>query len=505
MLELLSNSFRYSIDVWFTWMGTYFSKFMQMFLHAFNGGGLPKFRVVMTGNAIFFMLSFCLFLYAISKEAVSSRLQKAGVIAIGCIGLFGFKAWPDAFYWFAGAMNYSLPLSLNMLALSILLLCPKLKKWNMIFVSVLLFLGMGGSLMISGACCWILIMVLVRLIYKKEFSCKYIWFLVITMIGCILNVAAPGNFVRHSIIDDSGIHLFRAIIWSFDTVVRNLKWLILDTPFVILIIVMLGIGIKEGKSDKVDEKYAYIRLVFNLLIPFVAVYPICLGYSGQGEVNRSQFILVWALVISIIDTAIIAGKLLATKISVSIGYKTVMAGFVLIVIMSAQKDTWLLTSFVPYKTMMALADNEIQEYYHDVNRLYETCAANKGKNVFIYEEPKVVDVFSRIHIGENPMWGICIDLTNYYENKSVHLVLNDVAYGADTTYVRISPSAFEEDLSYVTIVNNFEEDTQIIQVLEPLSENMVIEIPAGQTGKVGIYAFADAEGQKCIMQKEIAY
>lgn len=85
------------------------------------------------------------------------------------------------------------------------------------------------------------------------------------------------------------------------------------------------------------------------------------------------------------------------------------------------------------------------------------------------------------------------------------MVLNDVFHGEDATYVRISPSSFVEDMSYVTIVNTLKEDTQIIQILEPLNENLVIQIPANLSGKIGIYVFADSEGKERVLQREIEY
>lgn len=505
LFELLGHSFAFTKKLWHNWLGFYFSKFMAMFLNALNGGGLLKLRIVMLGNALLFMLSFCLFLYALSKEEISSRLYRTGMVAVGCIGVLGFEAWQQAFYWFNGAMNYSLPLSVSMLALALILLCPKLNKWNMILISVLLFCGMGGSLMISGACCWLLIMVLVKLIYKNGFRYQYVCLLVVTMAGCVLNAVAPGNFARHSIADDSGVHIFRAVIWSFDSIVKTTQWLIFDTPFVLLIILAFWIGSKEGKKQRIDEKYACIMVGFNLLTPFAAAYPVCLGYSGAGLPNRCQFILVCVLVISVINIAIIVGKKVATKIPFKIEHKLVLFGTMLVMIMSIRSDGWLLTSFVPYKTMIALADGKIQEYYRDVNRIYETCAENKNKDVFINSLPETVDIFSNIYLKEDPKWDVNVEFANYYQNRSVHLVLNDVYHGEDITYVRISPSSYEGDMSYVTIVNTWEEDTQIIQILEPLNENMVIEIPAKQTGKVGIYAFADSEGRECIFQREIEY
>lgn len=505
LLELLGHSFAFTRRLWHDWLGFYFSKFMEVFLSALNGGGLLKLRIVMTGNALLFILSFCLFLYALSKEEISVQLYRIGIVAIGCIGVLGFETWRQAFYWFNGAMNYALPLSVSMLALALVLLWPKLNKWNMILICVCLFCGMGGSLMISGACCWMLIMVLAKLIYKNGFRFQYACLLIVTMAGCVLNAVAPGNFARHSIADGSGVHIFRAVIWSLDSIVKTVQWLMIDTPFILFVILAFWIGSKEGKKTEIDEKYAYIMIFFNLLTPFAAAYPVCLGYSGAGLPNRCQFILVCVLVISTVNIAIIIGKKVAAKISLELEQKMALLGIMLVMIMPIQSDGWMVTSFVPYKTMIALADGRIQGYYREVNHIFETCAENKDKDVFIYSLPEEVDIFSSIYLEEDPTWDVNVEFANYFQNRSVQLVLNDVFYGEDTTYVRISPSSFIEDMSYVTIVNTLEEDTQIIQVLEPLNENLVVEIPANHSGKVGIYAFADYEGKECVLQKEIEY
>lgn len=503
--ELLEHSFAFSRRLWHDWLGFYFSKFMEVLLSALNGGGLLKLRIVMSGNALLFILSFCLFLYALSKEEISSQLYRIGIVAIGCIGVLGFEAWEQAFYWFNGAMNYSLPLSVSMLALALVLLWPRLNKWNMILICVCLFCGMGGSLMISGACCWLLIMVLVKLIYKNGFRYQYACLLIVTMAGCVLNAVAPGNFARHSIADGSGVHIFRAVIWSLDSIVKTTQWLIIDTPFILFVILAFWIGSKEGKKTRIDEKYAYIMICFNLLTPFAAAYPVCLGYSGAGLPNRCEFILVYVLVLSTVNIAIIVGKKVATKISLEVEQQMALFGIMLVMIMPIRSEGWAVTSFVPYKTMIALADGRIQKYYREVNRIYETCAENKGKDVFIYSLPQEVDVFSSIYLEEDPTWDVNVEFANYFQNRSVQLVLNDVFHGEDATYVRISPSSFVEDMSYVTIVNTLKEDTQIIQILEPLNENLVIQIPANLSGKIGIYVFADSEGKERVLQREIEY
>lgn len=81
-------------------------------------------------------------------------------------------------------------------------------------------------------------------------------------------------------------------------------------------------------------------IFFNLLTPFAAAYPVCLGYSGAGLPNRCQFILVCVLVISTVSIAIIIGKKVAAKISLELEQKMALLGIMLVMIMPIQSDGW---------------------------------------------------------------------------------------------------------------------------------------------------------------------
>lgn len=120
-----------------------------------------------------------------------------------------------------------------------------------------------------------------------------------------------GNFVRHDVIDDSGLHFFRAIIYSVNGVITTMEWLFFDTPFVIIVMVSITIGIVIGKKQSVDKTYAWIMIAVNTVIPIVTYFPVCLGYSGIGSPNRCKFILTLVLVISVIIVSVLVGKIVA--------------------------------------------------------------------------------------------------------------------------------------------------------------------------------------------------
>lgn len=73
-----------------------------------------------------------------------------------------------------------------------------------------------------------------------------------------------------------------------------------------------------------------------------------------------------------------------------------------------------------------------------------------------------------------------------------------VYHNGNVTYVRIETSGLHEDLFYVSIINNGVSGTENIQMLEPLTENMALEIPGEEIGEVKIYVLGDAEGKVCL-------
>lgn len=504
--ELLLFSLNCSKDAYFHWMGTYFSKFVQTLFHPLNGGGLMQLRIVMTTNALLFVASLCIFVYTLSKSEIRSSAAGLLLSACCCAVFFGFQTWQEALYWYSGAMCFSLPLSIFFLGLTIVLrLDDYQKKWLIIASGILLFCGSGGSLAVAGTGCWFLFMIVVAKSLHKNLKKSHIFLFIVAVLGAAINALAPGNFVRHGVIDDSGVHLFRAVIWSFSFVLENIQWLFTETPFLVIFILSFLIGAYEGKKGQIDKRYAGIMIIMNAIAPLVTCFPVCLGYSADGGGNRCQFVIICTLVISSVSIAVLAGKLMTKHVTENLTGNAVLAMLILIVVMPAEADGWKVTSLIPLKTMVELADGDIQEYYRDVNRVYDAISADSNENVFLHEGLKPADTFWEADLAEDPNCYMNITCASYYQKESVQYVTQPVYHSGDITYVRIETSGFHEDLSYVSIINNGASGTENIQILEPLTENMVLQIPGEETGKVEIYVFDDATGKVCLEQREIEY
>lgn len=506
IIEIFMASVWLAKDLFLNWNGTFFSKFLVSFLSPLNGYGLIQLRILMVFNALLFVGGLVSFIFSIyNKEKITLRGKL--LLAMCCfVGVLGFEAWFQAFYWWTGAAYYTIPLSMLLIAMSFILLSNK--KISLFAAGILLFCAAGGTLAVAGMGCWWLLTLCISKFYKKELRKADILLFVTTVISAAINALAPGNFARHDVIDESGVHYFRAIIYSASEVIATGEWLFIDTPFIIIAIIALSIGIYIGKQSESDNTYSLLMIVMNAITPVVTYYPVCLGYSSGGGPNRCRFVLTFIFVVSIVNILVLTGKMIADKVKKSYTREAMVLIVLLLLTMPTEREGWKISEMIPYRTLMELTDGSIQEYYRDVNRVYDAIRTDENDNVFIYERPEDIDIFLPMNLNQDPEYLINTEIAYYYEKDSVQWILEPVYKSVDTgdTFVRIDPNSFQNDLTYVSVFNS-ENNGEIaeVQVLEPLEENLVVRIPKGKTGTVVVYVFADAKGENLVEQREFAY
>lgn len=504
-LRLLLYALQYVKYSFFNWNGAYFSKFIQAFFHPLNGQGIMQLRVVMVVNALLFIMSVCFSLFGVFRAEVKCFSLKL-LLAMCClVGTLGFDAWYQVFYWYTGAVCFTVPLSAMLIAFALITISDR--KACYIIAGVLLFCASGGSLAIAGTSCYWMLIIGISRFYKKKLRKRDVILFVISVAGALANALAPGNYVRHSIIDDSGVHLFKAVIYSFSEVVVTAEWLFLETCFIVIVVIALGVGIYVGKRSVVDKTYSRMMIAVNAITPIVTYYPVCLGYSSGGGPNRCRFILTFSFVVSVVIISVLVGKLIADYVHTSHVREVALVIFLLMIIMPIKREGWKLSSMIPYRTMMELTEGNIQNYYREVNCIYDAICDDENEDVFIYEVPEDIDLFLPMNLSQNPEYLINTEIATYYGKKSVQFVEQPVYEDVEgDTYIRIAPSYFEQDLSYVSIFNNRDSlGIETVQVLQPFEQNLVLQVPKGATGTVVVYVFADSEGETVLEQREFSY
>lgn len=505
IVELFLDSLRYARGMFLNWQGAYFSMFAWKFFNPLLGKGLPQLRIIMVISAVLLVISLCIFVDGIFKQEVRSAKNRLLLCLCCILGIFGYEVWYQIFYWYTGVTGYTFPLSLALIALGLILLSNK--RFTYVAAGALFFCASGGSQAVAAIECYWLLMIIVSKMLKKSVCKKDYILFAIAVGGALLNSLAPGNFARHSVIDESGLHLVRAIIFSFSEVVATAEWLFLDTFFIIIAFVAFFIGVSVGKKQPVNNTYSWIMIGLNIFTPIVTYFPVCLGYSSGGGPNRCRFMLTLAFVISAVSILFFGGKIFSAYIQTSDRRKVIIMSLLLLIIMPVERDGWKVSSMVPYRTLMKLTEGKIQSYYRDVNRIYDAMREDENEDVFIFTMPISVDEFMTMDIIENPGGLINTECANYFGKNSVQYVSQPVYACEDgNTYIRIAPSYFEHDLQFVSIFNNSDsEGTETIQILQPFEKNLLISMPHGDTGTVSIYVFADANGNDLLEEMEIPY
>lgn len=482
--------------------------FLQGFLSPANGFGIIQLRIVMLLNILLFVVSLVLFVNNICRYCgieVSDRLIIVGVVII-CI--FGFYSWSEIFYWFSGAVSYSFPLSFCLLGIATFL--QSKKKIEFILSAVLMFLASGGSLEVAGTGCFTLLSIcLFEMMNKKINYKKYIVFF-IAVAGALINATAPGNFVRHSVIDSSGLNLKVAIISTIAEVVCTIEELLFDKPFLIFIIIagVVGRRIGRGEKLKINNKSLFMIILSAAIAPFVTCFPVALGYSAGNFPNRCKFVEIVVVVISFLIITLVVGSVFWNCLDFMYRREMLAVLAMFAIVMVNINQSWKLSQMTFFKMWELIGKDKYREYYNEVNDIYDSIAEDTNEDVFIYEKPDDISEFAVFNISEDMSDWINKSVASYYGKQSVQFVADTVYEQSDgEKIVRISPEILEGEKRYVSIfkVDDETQAVEILQVLQPLDKNMVLSIPKDEKGSVGIYAFEDAEGKLQIAEAKISY
>lgn len=143
IIELLWMALRYAKKMYLNWQGAYFSMFINIMLHPILGAGLTQLRVVMVINALMLVIAISVFVWELCKDEINLYYNKLLLIVCCVGGILGFECWQEIFYWYTGIAGYTIPFSLLLFALAIVI--ASRKRIYYFIAGVLIFCASGGE------------------------------------------------------------------------------------------------------------------------------------------------------------------------------------------------------------------------------------------------------------------------------------------------------------------------------------------------------------------------
>lgn len=428
--QYFAASLLYVQDLYMDWQGTWFSMFLQAFLSPINNFGLPQLRAVMVGNALLFLISLAVLLWAglsffQTADAAKNLMPfKAVILTLFFLTVVNADVYAEIYFWFSGAVAYSMPFSLMLIALTLFLFISKKesssrgKKVCVGIAAVLLFLSSGGSLAVAGLGCYMALM-LTAVFFLSTGKVSRYHFAVFAagFAGALINAAAPGNFSRHDGTAGAGLHFGQAIAYTVRMFAEESGRLFRETMFGLVFLVMIAAGVYLSGRCRIALREYGAAAVFALPAGLVAYFPVALGYGGYYVPNRCYFIIDTALVISLLNLALFLGVCCHRLWGLSSDGHTVTV--MLYICLAALIVTPLTVEELPlYRVARYVHNGSYRDYYEKCRAIYDYLDTCPEEDVEL-EMPEYIEDFECFYIDEDETGWVNQGIAAYYGKKSV--------------------------------------------------------------------------------------
>lgn len=197
----------------------------------------------------------------------------------------------EAFYWYAGAANYMLVHSISLFFYGLLIAAVydkgRKKVWDLILAGILGFLAGGGNQMTALNVAVIMVVVLVfGIVLKKWKEYRTLLIPIVTALaGFVLNVAAPGNWVRAE--DANGMNPVKAVLISFYYCLEYCMNEWSGWPVFVLLVILIPLFWKLLEKTAFAFSYPLVVVLFGYCLVSAMMTP-PLFAVGNIEAARLQ-------------------------------------------------------------------------------------------------------------------------------------------------------------------------------------------------------------------------
>lgn len=382
---------RVTKDCYFNWQGIYTANLIENYLSPFLRGGQWAYSM----TCVFLVFSYCavmyLFTMLICKYILKLKSICAYIFHWDVLMLLSLNLANPAsnFYWFSSACGCLVPLIFGILGICVLLVgFEKNCKRHFVFAGVLGMLACGGTLQIACIVCWSYLLFVAAAWLKKKKYIGYLSCFVCAVIATLLNVLAPGNYVRKAEQINADMDLFKAILDMGIAIARALYYIV-TTPVFWLALILLILFWTYAPVEK------YYRSISNLWIGFLLiggiggacalVFPVVFGYGTWYMHDRQLSIFMTCFSIFLeIFMAIVIQRFL-DKVLKFRKVSCVVCAFLAIVMIVLPTENYVLRAY------RELCSGRPQLSYENWNYIYQTVKESDEDVVYINIDNEFVD------------------------------------------------------------------------------------------------------------------
>lgn len=329
-----------AIRGWNDYSGYYFSLFLTYFSDAIIQCDIWGIRICQFIMSVCFYISVFLLIRIVAVKVF--KIDKKIILPIIflffiCLTSLNYFVENEDFLWFCASVIYLIPLIFVFVGIACMIYVLDSEKYKyMVFPMVLGFLVGGAVLNIAAFGCIAYIMTAYWGIVVRKKTKSSICMCIPVLTGGIINVIAPGNFVRKggSLTVEE---ILSTAIGTYHYVLSRVKMFLFQYPLFMVVLITLIIILLKWKPDQIKYRF-YVPVLFTLMM-FLAVwtviFPVALGYGMDVyyAMERSNFVSDLVIFLATFLTIFYWRGWIAVKfpgISIRDRYKMVSTAFIVI-------------------------------------------------------------------------------------------------------------------------------------------------------------------------------
>lgn len=304
LLACIQGARDVAMTMYHTWQGTY----SACFLMALQPGVFGQYWLGPVILLFSLMGSTYTLLYMVMRKLLhASRMEYLFMATLFVTVTVQFTySYYDAFYWYNGAMYYTLFYSLSLFLASLLIGYTQASTMTMKVVigvaSAILAIVIAGGNFVSGLGMGAILFttIIVMRIEQKRWPRFYVSILAIFGIAFALSVFAPGNAYRQVTVENKPnvvIAFFMAIGKSFDFFSDTFN--IVKT---LMLIVLAPAIVRMAAKSRFNFSHPWLCVVITVLLysSFFFAHSYAMGTMGPGRVqNVYSYVSLWLICVNI--------------------------------------------------------------------------------------------------------------------------------------------------------------------------------------------------------------
>lgn len=304
LVACIQGAWEVTTSMYHTWQGTY----SACFLMALQPGVFSYYWLGPIILLFSLMGSTYTLLYVLMRKCLhTGKMEYLFISTLFVLMTVQFTwSYYDAFFWYNGAMYYTLFYSMSLGLASLLigyqLTDSKLRKAVVGMASIILAVVIAGGNFVSGlgmGAIFFLAIILMRC-EQKRWSYFYLAILAIYAISFSFSVLAPGNAFRQVTVEDQPnvvAAFFMAIGKSFEFLTDSVSLL---EVLIWMILAPAIFRLAKGSRFRFSHPWLCLLLTFALYCSFFFAHSYAMGTRGPGRVqNIYSYIHLWLIAINL--------------------------------------------------------------------------------------------------------------------------------------------------------------------------------------------------------------